>query len=393
MSWSQSTGGYVYASPAVWNETILIGSYSGRFSALDAATGDEWEFDAGGPISGSATVLGERRLLLDAEGPDLRARRGDRQAGLELPRRQVLADRRGAGPRVPDRVHEAVRPRSKVGLPRDEPAAPPPDLDAEQEVDFGRYWRLIAQRWWLPVIGLVAGLVDRLPRLARDALVDLQGDRARLPRPAARAGRRRARLERADDARARLEPRRERGDCACRRRQVGPQGRPPERAHHDEARARDHRREGRHAGAAARDHGHRLAAAQDRRGCERLAEKAVESVSGYPNVKIAKLKEQIDFDDQSIARNNDRFANAQREQQAILADKSLSPTEKLLLLANINTTLVTVEQRLGQLETDRRPRSSFSRSPRTSRRRASARRPSRSRQPGRTAAPAPRSAA
>jgi len=57
--WSQSTGGYVYASPAVWDELILIGSYSGRFLALDAATGDEkWHFDAGGPISGSATVLG-----------------------------------------------------------------------------------------------------------------------------------------------------------------------------------------------------------------------------------------------------------------------------------------------------------------------------------------------
>src|SRR3954447_16842870 len=37
--------------------------------------------------------------------------------------------------------------------------APPPDLDAEQEVDFGRYWRLIATRWWLPVGGLVLGLV------------------------------------------------------------------------------------------------------------------------------------------------------------------------------------------------------------------------------------------
>src|SRR3954451_8758050 len=39
------------------------------------------------------------------------------------------------------------------------PAAPTPDPAAEQEVDFGRYWRLIAQRWWLPVIGLVAGLI------------------------------------------------------------------------------------------------------------------------------------------------------------------------------------------------------------------------------------------
>src|SRR3954454_3178513 len=38
-------------------------------------------------------------------------------------------------------------------------AVPPPDLGAEQEVDFGRYWRTIAARWWLPVGLLVAGLV------------------------------------------------------------------------------------------------------------------------------------------------------------------------------------------------------------------------------------------
>jgi outer membrane lipoprotein SlyB len=37
--------------------------------------------------------------------------------------------------------------------------APPADLDAEQEVDFGRYWRAIAARWWLPIGGLVVGLV------------------------------------------------------------------------------------------------------------------------------------------------------------------------------------------------------------------------------------------
>ena len=36
---------------------------------------------------------------------------------------------------------------------------PAADVDAEQEVDFGRYWRAIAARWWLPVGGLVVGLV------------------------------------------------------------------------------------------------------------------------------------------------------------------------------------------------------------------------------------------
>jgi len=31
------------------------------------------------------------------------------------------------------------------------------DPDAEQEVDLGRYWSAIVSRWWLPLLGLVAG--------------------------------------------------------------------------------------------------------------------------------------------------------------------------------------------------------------------------------------------
>jgi capsular polysaccharide biosynthesis protein len=33
------------------------------------------------------------------------------------------------------------------------------DPEAEQEVDFGRYWRLIAARWWLVAAGLIVGAV------------------------------------------------------------------------------------------------------------------------------------------------------------------------------------------------------------------------------------------
>jgi hypothetical protein len=33
------------------------------------------------------------------------------------------------------------------------------DPEAEQEVDFGRYWRLLAARWWVPAAGLVIGAV------------------------------------------------------------------------------------------------------------------------------------------------------------------------------------------------------------------------------------------
>jgi capsular polysaccharide biosynthesis protein len=36
---------------------------------------------------------------------------------------------------------------------------PAPDLEAEEELELGRYWSALVARWWLPVVGLVAGIV------------------------------------------------------------------------------------------------------------------------------------------------------------------------------------------------------------------------------------------
>jgi outer membrane protein assembly factor BamB len=58
------TGAYVYASPAVTNApglgpAIYVGSYDGTFYALNARSGSiDWEYHAGGKISGSATIIG-----------------------------------------------------------------------------------------------------------------------------------------------------------------------------------------------------------------------------------------------------------------------------------------------------------------------------------------------
>ena len=35
----------------------------------------------------------------------------------------------------------------------------PPDLDAEQEVDLRSVWERIAARWWMPVLGVLLGLL------------------------------------------------------------------------------------------------------------------------------------------------------------------------------------------------------------------------------------------
>lgn len=58
--WRHGTrGALVYSSPAIANGTVYIGSYNGTFEALNLANGKvKWAFDAGGRISGSATVVG-----------------------------------------------------------------------------------------------------------------------------------------------------------------------------------------------------------------------------------------------------------------------------------------------------------------------------------------------
>jgi uncharacterized protein involved in exopolysaccharide biosynthesis len=35
---------------------------------------------------------------------------------------------------------------------------PLPDVDAEEELELGRYWNALVARWWLPLAGLVAGI-------------------------------------------------------------------------------------------------------------------------------------------------------------------------------------------------------------------------------------------
>ncbi|MGN6429394.1 MAG: hypothetical protein ACTHNB_01525 [Gaiellaceae bacterium] len=43
--------------------------------------------------------------------------------------------------------------------PERKPVRPAPDLEGEEELELGKYWSALVTRWWLPVVGLVAGIV------------------------------------------------------------------------------------------------------------------------------------------------------------------------------------------------------------------------------------------
>ncbi len=64
VAWSFPTNDFVYGSPALARvpgtpPSVYIGSENGWFYALDAATGKQrWRYDVGGPIPGTATVIG-----------------------------------------------------------------------------------------------------------------------------------------------------------------------------------------------------------------------------------------------------------------------------------------------------------------------------------------------
>ena len=47
-------------------------------------------------------------------------------------------------------------PETQVRRPRERPL---PDVEAEEELELGRYWHALVIRWWLPLVGLVAGIV------------------------------------------------------------------------------------------------------------------------------------------------------------------------------------------------------------------------------------------
>jgi capsular polysaccharide biosynthesis protein len=226
------------------------------------------------------------------------------------------------------------------------------ELEAEQEVDFGRYGRAIAARWWLLVVGAVLGaLIGFLVSLSDGKIYKataqvylgqpLAPDSAApvttspttlglvqafvtseeaIDKAASAVGLRPSRLR--DSVTARAIP----GASTTRQAVPAPllsiQVTGANRAKT----------------AAAANH---------------LAKQAVDEVGPYTKTKVETLERQLAYIDTQLEIVSARLNAARAQQKEVVVDRGLSAIEKLIALTNLNTEITLAEQRQITLELNR----------------------------------------
>lgn len=228
----------------------------------------------------------------------------------------------------------------------------PIDLEAEQEVEFRRYWNIVTARWWLPVIGLLLGI------LAGYALALGGGD-----------------VYKASALVYLGQPFTPNGGASVPSLATNPST-VNEIIHSDSALQRASEISGMRLGRlrgnvtssqAGVPAGRRLAvgqtplmrvtvtgsrAAPTARAADSLAHTVVSDISPYVKAKITTIQQRIRSDEQELESINRRLALAQNELNTLLRDRGLSTSERLIGITNLNSTIAFGEQRRGIVQTD-----------------------------------------
>ena len=223
------------------------------------------------------------------------------------------------------------------------------DPDAEREVDLRSAWSRIAARWWLPVLGLVLGLVVGFALALGGGSVYKAETLIFLGQPFTPQGG--GQIQ----------------SLATNPRTVGEIIR-------SEAALRDaSRKSGITVGALRGNVSSTpiVSAGQSRlqtplveisvkgsapgkvaAAANALGQRVTSGVSDYVNDKVEVLNDQIENDNRELAQINRRISAATAQQTEILGSNDLPLAERLLLLTNINSTIGFAEQRRGTVQTD-----------------------------------------
>jgi uncharacterized protein involved in exopolysaccharide biosynthesis len=226
------------------------------------------------------------------------------------------------------------------------------DVDAEQEVDFRRYWSAVAARWWLPALGLLAGIVGGYALALGGGDVYRAEATVYLGQPFSPTGgasvpglatnpstvneivHSEAALQKASEVSGmRLD--RLRGNVTSR--QVGvPAGR--------------RLTVGQTPLIEIAVNGSR--AAPTARAANSLAQTVIADVSPYVTDKIDAIEERIASDQRELTSIDSRLKVAQQGLNEVLGNRGLGTTERLLLVSTFNSTISFGEQRRGTVQQD-----------------------------------------
>jgi capsular polysaccharide biosynthesis protein len=221
------------------------------------------------------------------------------------------------------------------------------DPDAEREVDLRSAWTRITARWWLPVAGLLIGAV--LGVLASVGGGDVFRGRTLLylgqpfttsgggqiqslatnPKTVSQIIRSEAALRRAAAASG-LTPGQLRGNVTSQAVVSAGQARNVSPLVEITVDA--------------------PAAHKAERAANSLAQSVVGVVSTYVDEKIDLLNKQILSSRSELEDIDARVAAAVRQQQAVITDKTISPTDKLIVIGSLNNTISFSEQRRGTVQ-------------------------------------------
>jgi capsular polysaccharide biosynthesis protein len=222
----------------------------------------------------------------------------------------------------------------------------PLDLEAEQEVEFRRYWNAITARWWLPVLGLVLGILGGyalaigggdvyraeatlylgqpfspsgapVPGLATNpsTVNEIVRSENVLQDVADRSGMNLSNL-RANISSRQVSP------PAGRRAVVGQTPLIEVSVTGQNARTAT-------------------------RAANLLAQEVVEDISPYVEAKITAIRERIEANELELADSQRRLDLAQRELDAILSDRGLGGTDRLVAVTNLNAQIGSLIQQRG----------------------------------------------
>ena len=223
----------------------------------------------------------------------------------------------------------------------------PPDPDAEREVDLRSAWTRITARWWLPVAGLVIGAVlgvlvsvgggevfraTTLLYLGQPFTTSGGGQIQSLatnPKTVNRIIHSEAALRRASAASG-LTVGQLRGNVSSQAIVTAGQAKNVSPLVEITVDA--------------------PTADQAEKAADSLAESVVGVVSIYVDEKITLLNKQIVSSNTELEDINARVSRAVKQQQDVIADKSISATDKLIVISSINNTISFSEQRRGTVQ-------------------------------------------